>query len=108
MSFNLTLIAQALTFALFIWFTVKVVWPFMLRAIEARSWSSPRLRSVTARTDEYGGAVVSVSMTERLARAARRSARCSPCIERQRARSTPGTFPERDGSGSRYAANTAP
>lgn len=36
MSFNLTLIAQALTFALFIWFTVKVVWPHMLRAIEAR------------------------------------------------------------------------
>ncbi len=36
MSFNLTLIAQALTFALFILFTVKVVWPFMLRAIEAR------------------------------------------------------------------------
>jgi F-type H+-transporting ATPase subunit b len=36
MSFNLTLIAQAVTFALFIWFTVKVVWPFMLRAIEAR------------------------------------------------------------------------
>jgi len=36
MSFNLTLIGQALTFALFILFTVKVVWPFMLRAIEAR------------------------------------------------------------------------
>jgi len=36
MSFNLTLIAQALTFALFIWFTVKVVWPYMLRAIEQR------------------------------------------------------------------------
>lgn len=36
MSFNLTLLAQALTFALFILFTVKVVWPFMLRAIEAR------------------------------------------------------------------------
>lgn len=36
MSFNLTLIAQALTFALFIWFTVKIVWPYMLRAIEAR------------------------------------------------------------------------
>ena len=36
MSFNLTLIAQALTFALFILFTVKVVWPYMLRAIEAR------------------------------------------------------------------------
>jgi F-type H+-transporting ATPase subunit b len=36
MSFNLTLIAQALTFALFILFTVKVVWPYMLRAIETR------------------------------------------------------------------------
>jgi F-type H+-transporting ATPase subunit b len=33
---NLTLIAQAVTFALFIWFTVKVVWPYMLRAIETR------------------------------------------------------------------------
>jgi F-type H+-transporting ATPase subunit b len=36
MSFNLTLIAQAVAFALFIWFTVKFVWPPMLRAIEAR------------------------------------------------------------------------
>ena len=36
MSFNLTLIAQALTFALFILFTVKVIWPYMLRAIETR------------------------------------------------------------------------
>ena len=39
MSFNLTLIAQALTFALFIWFTVKFVWPPLLRAIEARQKS---------------------------------------------------------------------
>ncbi|HET7298749.1 MAG TPA: F0F1 ATP synthase subunit B [Burkholderiales bacterium] len=36
MNINITLIAQAVTFALFIWFTVKVVWPYMLRAIEAR------------------------------------------------------------------------
>ncbi len=36
MNFNLTLIAQAVTFALFIWFTVKVVWPPILRAIETR------------------------------------------------------------------------
>lgn len=36
MNFNLTLIAQAVTFALFIWFTVAVVWPYMLRAIETR------------------------------------------------------------------------
>ena len=36
MSFNLTLIAQAVAFALFIWFTVKFVWPPLLRAIETR------------------------------------------------------------------------
>ena len=36
MNINLTLIVQAVTFALFIWFTVKVVWPFMVRAIETR------------------------------------------------------------------------
>jgi F-type H+-transporting ATPase subunit b len=36
MSFNLTLIAQAVAFALFIWFTVRFVWPPLLRVIEAR------------------------------------------------------------------------
>jgi F-type H+-transporting ATPase subunit b len=36
MSFNLTLIAQMLAFAAFILFTVKVVWPHLLRAIETR------------------------------------------------------------------------
>ena len=36
MSFNLTLIAQAVAFALFIVFTLKFVWPPLLRAIEAR------------------------------------------------------------------------
>jgi len=36
MSFNLTLVAQMLAFAAFILFTVKVVWPYMLRAIETR------------------------------------------------------------------------
>jgi F-type H+-transporting ATPase subunit b len=36
MSFTLTLFAQAATFALFIWFTIKFVWPPLLRAIEAR------------------------------------------------------------------------
>ena len=36
MSFNLTLIAQAAAFALFIWFTVRFIWPPLLRAIEAR------------------------------------------------------------------------
>ena len=36
MSFTLTLVAQAAAFALFIWFTVKFVWPPLLRAIEAR------------------------------------------------------------------------
>lgn len=36
MNLNFTLVAQAITFALFIWFTVKVVWPHLLRAIETR------------------------------------------------------------------------
>ena len=36
MNLNFTLVAQALVFAAFIWFTVKFIWPHMLRAIEAR------------------------------------------------------------------------
>ena len=36
MNITLTLVVQAITFALFIAFTVKFVWPYMLRAIEAR------------------------------------------------------------------------
>jgi F-type H+-transporting ATPase subunit b len=36
MNINLTLAAQALTFAAFIWFTVKFVWPHLLNAIETR------------------------------------------------------------------------
>ena len=36
MNLNLTLIAQAITFTVFIWATVKFVWPYMLRAIETR------------------------------------------------------------------------
>ena len=36
MNINITLFAQALVFAAFIWFTIKFVWPPLLRAIEAR------------------------------------------------------------------------
>ena len=36
MNINFTLIAQALTFFAFIGFTIKFVWPYLLRAIEAR------------------------------------------------------------------------
>src|SRR5256714_6972700 len=36
MNLNLTLVAQAVTFAVFIWATVKFIWPYMLRAIETR------------------------------------------------------------------------
>src|SRR5207247_8039235 len=39
MNITLTLIAQALVFAAFIWFTAKFVWPYMLRAIETRQKS---------------------------------------------------------------------
>jgi F-type H+-transporting ATPase subunit b len=36
MNLNFTLVAQALVFASFIWFTAKFVWPHMSRAIEVR------------------------------------------------------------------------
>ena len=36
MNINLTLLAQAMTFALFIWFTARFVWPYLMRAMEAR------------------------------------------------------------------------
>jgi F-type H+-transporting ATPase subunit b len=36
MNINFTLVAQAIVFAAFIWFTVRFVWPPLLRAIEAR------------------------------------------------------------------------
>jgi F-type H+-transporting ATPase subunit b len=36
MNINLTLIAQAVAFFLFIWFTAKFVWPPLMRAIEDR------------------------------------------------------------------------
>ena len=36
MNLNFSLIAQAISFAAFIWFTVKFVWPPLLRMIETR------------------------------------------------------------------------
>lgn len=36
MNINLTLLAQAVSFAILIWFTVKFVWPPLLNAVEAR------------------------------------------------------------------------
>jgi F-type H+-transporting ATPase subunit b len=36
MNINLTLFAQAATFAAFIWFCAKLIWPFLMRAIDAR------------------------------------------------------------------------
>lgn len=36
MNINFTMFSQAVAFGIFIWFTVRFVWPFMIRAIEAR------------------------------------------------------------------------
>ena len=36
MNINLTLLAQAATFAIFIWFTARFVWPYLSRAIDDR------------------------------------------------------------------------
>jgi F-type H+-transporting ATPase subunit b len=39
MNFTLTLIAQAVVFALFIWFTKKFVWSYLMRQVAARQKS---------------------------------------------------------------------
>lgn len=36
MNLNVTMIAQAVTFFVFIWFCKKLIWPFLIRAIEVR------------------------------------------------------------------------
>lgn len=36
MNFNATLIGQSIAFIVFIWFTMKFVWPFMLQAMQDR------------------------------------------------------------------------
>ncbi len=36
MNINLTLVSQAVAFTIFIWFTVKFVWPPLIKAIETR------------------------------------------------------------------------
>jgi len=36
MNLNATLLAQAVVFAVFIWLTAKLIWPHLMRAIEAR------------------------------------------------------------------------
>lgn len=36
MNINFTLVAQAIAFAIFIWFTVKFVWPPLMRAVAQR------------------------------------------------------------------------
>jgi len=36
MNINLTLLAQAIAFGIFIWFTARFIWPPLLRAIDAR------------------------------------------------------------------------
>ncbi len=36
MNINLTLFAQAISFAAFIWFTARFIWPPLMRAVEAR------------------------------------------------------------------------
>ncbi|HEX9812826.1 MAG TPA: F0F1 ATP synthase subunit B [Burkholderiales bacterium] len=36
MNINFTLLAQAITFAIFIWFTVRFVWPPLMRAVAER------------------------------------------------------------------------
>ena len=36
MNFNATIIGQLLTFAIFVWFTMKYIWPFLLKQMNER------------------------------------------------------------------------
>ncbi len=36
MNMNLTLIGQSITFAIFVWFCMKFIWPHLINALEAR------------------------------------------------------------------------
>ena len=37
MNFNATLIGQMITFAVFVWFCMKYIWPFLIQAMEERN-----------------------------------------------------------------------
>lgn len=84
MNINLTLFAQALVFAAFIWFTAKLIWPFMLRAIETRqktiadglAAAEEGRRSLELSTRQAEGAVAEARgrAAEILAQAERRAA----------------------------------
>lgn len=37
MNFNATLIGQMITFAIFVWFCMKYIWPFLIKAMEERN-----------------------------------------------------------------------
>ena len=84
MNLTATLFAQAAVFALFIAFTVKFIWPFMLRAIEARQKTiadglaaaeeGKRSLEVSARQAEEQVRKARERATELLAQAERRAA----------------------------------
>ena len=52
MNLNFTLVAQALTFAIFIWFTAKFIWPHLSRAIEARQQAQEILAQAENRASQ--------------------------------------------------------
>ena len=84
MNLNLTLIAQAITFTVFIFITVKFIWPHMLRAIEARQKTiadglaaaeeGKRSLEVSARQAEEQVRKARERATEMIAQAERRAA----------------------------------
>jgi len=84
MSINATLLAQVVTFALFIWFSTKFIWPHMMRAIETRQKTVAEglaaaergrldLAAATTRTNEMM-AEAKQQVQEILAQAERRAA----------------------------------
>ena len=83
MNINLTLIAVAVAFAVFIWFTAKFVWPPLMRAIETRQKNIAEGLAAAER-GKQDLAQAEVRVTEALNEAKARAAEIVALAEKQR------------------------
>jgi F-type H+-transporting ATPase subunit b len=83
MNINLTLIAVAVAFACFIWFTAKFVWPPLMRAIETRQKNIAEGLAAAER-GKQDLAQAEVRVTETLNEAKARAAEIVALAEKQR------------------------
>ena len=83
MNINLTLIAVAVAFAVFIWFTARFVWPPLMRAIETRQKNIAEGLAAAER-GKQDLAQAEVRVTETLNEAKARAAEIVALAEKQR------------------------